>query len=259
MMSFRVQATFVTTIWARVLLLLFINLAPCAYADIKVFHLQNLKAKELVSTIQPMLGKEAVITAKGYQLIVKSSKEDIHSLEQLIPQLDLASQQLIISVIQGDADFTRSANKQTRLLTTVAGEESNKVQTVKVMAGKRAHIRFGSTRQITQHYHTSKAGKVIGKRRSEQQLVTGMYVTPRMRGEQVMLELERDSKTASMDSSTGTDTHSFATTVVVPLGEWVKIGGTSTVDQTGENVVIFSTTTEKAGYANIFVKVEMGQ
>ncbi|MGD8812248.1 MAG: hypothetical protein PVH16_05900 [Thioalkalispiraceae bacterium] len=69
--------------------------------DLDIIDLQHRSAEEVIPLLQPFLAPEAVVTARGYKLIIKSTPANLVEIRELIAELDTPLRQLLITVSIG--------------------------------------------------------------------------------------------------------------------------------------------------------------
>lgn len=69
--------------------------------DLDIINLQHRTADEVIPVIKPFLIPEAVVTSRGYKLIVRSTPENLEQIKEIIKEVDAALKQLSITVSIG--------------------------------------------------------------------------------------------------------------------------------------------------------------
>ncbi len=242
-------------------LLLFVS---AVRADsLTIIELQHRPAAEVIPIIQPMLGPNDAITGEAYKLFLRSSPETLATVRDMLEFLDAPAKILQVSVFQGSARELRAlaasasvqidtgkvridvgdepdddaAGGSIRYSTSggsasVSGletEESlrdNPIHRVRVTEGNEAYIETG--RRIPYAYTTALFGRGGYAASVEyRDAMTGFYVLPRVRGDNVVLEIS-PFKSASQTDLGRDDviaTQSASTEITGRVGEWLMIGG----------------------------------
>ena len=115
-----------------------------------------------------------------------------------------------------------------RAITSRSSQDEGVTQTVQVMEGNDAFIRVGQSAPIqnTQVIRTPR-GTQITQGTDFVDADTGFYVTPRVNGDRVTLEIST-ARDRLRNSNTGaTSIQRVSTVVSGRLGEWIEIGGSS--------------------------------
>ncbi len=232
------------------------------YADsISTIQLRNRPAVEVIPIVKPMLGPTDAISGQGFKIFLRASAETLSQVEAMIEALDLAPQNLQISVFQGSTRGLRelglggniriesgdssveigsgssgsSGGSITYSNNGVSGSvegtstrkrlQNNPIHQIRVSAGSAAYIETGS--QIP---YFSGAGWGLPRGTTGgieyKDVVTGFYVLPRIQGDRVTLQVSPFKNSLYGDSG-GIETQSASTTVTGRIGEWLLIGGVS--------------------------------
>jgi len=270
-------------------------LAAQSHADqIEVIELQNRPASELIPILEPMLDKSGSLSGQGFQLIVRTTDENLEQIRQLVRKLDTAAKQLAISVFQGsDRDLralsvgggfeyqsddvnasvgdtstsrgggsvsysTRGATVSGNTLSTRGRLSDNPIHQLKVTEGTEGYIETG------QSIPYFSGGAWLGGRRDVfdagveyKDVNTGFYVLPRVHGTQVTMEVSPYKQGLSKSRPGAVNTQSASTTVTGPLGQWLQIGGVT--DQTSRSSSSIGTHASTQGRKNdsIWIKAEL--
>lgn len=232
--------------------------------DIELIQLHNQPAEQLVPVLRPLLDPAGTLTGTGFQLIVRTSPENLAQLKRVIAQLDTAPRQLLVSVFQGDERSLREAS--TRLGVDYRGGDvevragqpgapggiggrvtagdlgvsgsvrstrvdvSDKpVQQLRVLEGSDGYIETGQSLPFFSGRVWKRPGPdIVESRIDYRDVTTGFYVRPRVAGDEVILEINPHRNTLSDARGGAIDTRSAATTVRGALGQWIEIGGADT-------------------------------
>lgn len=237
-------------------------LASHAHAQsMSVIELQNRPAAEVIPIVQPMLGPNDAITGEGFKIFLRASADTQASVRDMIDLLDAPLRVLEVSVFQGsERDLRRLAGSasvqvdsgnvqvevgdesddnaagRARLSTsggsaTVSGRSTqgslrdHPVHRVRVTEGTEAYIETGE--QIPYFYNTALFGvRGYAAGVEYRDAVTGFYVLPRVRGENVVLEVSPyKSPQINMGRDDVVVSQSANTTITGRMGQWLMIGG----------------------------------
>lgn len=95
--------------------------------DLDIINLQHRGAEEVIPMIEPFLIPEAVVTARGYKLIIKSTPENLTQIREIIKEIDQQLRQLNITVSIGN--FTEEAENKTQAeIMAEVKDDGNKIQ-----------------------------------------------------------------------------------------------------------------------------------
>ena len=122
----------------------------------------------------------------------------------------------------------------------------------------RAFIATGQ--QIPQPYvdlTTTPYGDAVTRGIDYQQILSGMYVTPRLQGDRVVLDVAPQLERLDAAGSGAITTHSSQTTVSGRLGEWIPLGGAN-LTSSGDDAELLARTRRHGdnSYA-VWIKVEV--
>ena len=227
-------------------------------AGLQIIPLNYRSAEEIIPLVRPLLGNNAVVTGSGYKLIVRASLQQINDIKILLKEIDRPLQQLIISVRQ-DRQFTGEnarhgvagslGNDKSRLQfgkpTRPGGLsvqyqnnddilqaytrqqdvaiDDNISQQVRTISGQSAYIRIGLSRPIPQQQTIVRSNQIIQTQNTYyQDSNTGFYVTPRVHGEQVILQINTQRQ---QPNGYRVESSQISTSVQGKLGEWIALGG----------------------------------
>lgn len=244
------------------LLSLFLLLCLCSFTrtafgeeSIHVVELKHQLATDLLPELKPLVGPQGVVTGSGNTLIVKTTANNWISLQPLIAQLDRPPQPLIIYVRQGsDAQIRRDLGvDNSSILSTEHKQNNQGTQSVRTLSGQSAYIQVGQSIPVPTQTDIDNFSTYSVQYKS---ITTGFYVTPQVMGNNVRLQISPQSQHLMPDHGQQIATSAVKTTVVIPLGQWVAIGGSDqTINQNQRDLII---TTESKGntQGTIYLKVE---
>lgn len=247
--------------------------------SLTVIDLKHRRAEEIVPVLQPLLEPGGALTGQDYKLFVRASPGNVAQLRSAAEQLDKQQRQMLVSVRRGTArDIQReqasvsgtvrtddggiSVNERSRSqsgVTVRAGDGTLRTQgasisSVQVMDGSSAFIATGTSVPIVT------AVAVGGGRRpfiagnvEQRNLQRGFMVTPRLRGNEVVLEIsQQDERVAG-----GTvQTQSLNTQVIGQLGSWMQLGGVSESSSSTSRGVLSRSYGTQSDQLSIWVKVD---
>lgn len=277
------------------LLLASLLLVSAVQADsVSVVQLQHRPAAEVVPVIAPMLGPNDAISGEGFKIFVRASAEGQQRVRSLVERLDTPARVLQVSVFQGSEhvlhELALRGNVQVQrgdttidvgsgygnepdgggriIYSTSGGSASvdavatqrnlrgHPIHRVRVTEGKEAYIETGERIPYF-------AGVALRGRRAlaggvqYENVVTGFYALPRIRGDNVVLEVS-PFKTSRSDSGRGNvETQSATTTVTGRAGEWLFIGGISEQTERTESAVASTYATQGSRNTGIWIKAEL--
>ncbi len=260
--------------------------------SVSVIQLKHRPAVEVIPVIQPMLGADDAISGEGFRIFIRASAESQERVRAMVDFLDTAARELQISVFQGSQQVLRGlaarANVQVESGNTsigigdgreadvggrithstadgsvsvdgIATQRSlrdNPIHLVRVTEGTDAYIETGERIPYF-------SGAVWNGRRAiaggvqYENVVTGIYVLPRIRGDNVVLEVS-PFKSSRSDSGRGNiETQSASTTVTGRVGEWLLIGGVTEQVERAESGIGTTYATRGGRNAGLWVKANL--
>ncbi len=267
---------------AAIFMPLLILSAPAGGAPLTVIELRHRPADEIIPVLSPFLGPQDKLSGQAYLLFLSTTPENLVRIQAIIDRLDRASQQLAITVVQGENALETLAslavsgsaalgdgitagvgnhrgqpNESIRLdAQGIRGKlRSSDLQRVVVQDGAAATIYVGLSAPVAMggpRYQGMQHHQVYEYR----EMLTGIQVTPRIAGDQVTLEIETRRDRPSGDGSGSIDTQQIQTQIHGRLNEWIEIGGIfSRTDQT-ETGLIHSGTVHQSNRRHVLVRVE---
>jgi type II secretory pathway component GspD/PulD (secretin) len=254
-------------------------LVSAAQADsMSTIQLQNRTAEAVIPIIIPMLEANDVITGEGFNIFLRSSPETLARVRQMIDVLDIRAKVMLVSVFQGSERdlgvLGISANIQIETgnasvdigngstsisgISTQTSLRDHPIHQVRVTEGTEAYIETGE--KIPYFFGATSigpegnAGSVDYKN-----VMTGFYVLPRLRGDNVILEVSPFKSSPSNTGGDNIDTLSAGTTITGRVGEWLLIGGvTEQLNQT-ESAIGTTTTNQVRDNTGIWVRADLVQ
>lgn len=230
------------------LLFLFLNTAS-AEPPLEIIELQSRGAEELVPMLKPLAGEKATVAGQGRHLFLRAAPERMEELRQIIETLDRPPRQLMISVYQGrlstgQLDALRidtgldPKHQGNSLRNTRTRNRLDATHRVRASDGQAAFIATGRSYPVPYSGFSAGAGGVQHYRGTDyRDALNGFYATPRLRGEQVTLEISPRSE-HRRNGGKSFEVQRASTTLTGRLGEWMEIGGVSTqTDREGSDIL----------------------
>lgn len=218
--------------------------------EFKIITLQHRFATDILPIIQPLVGSDGAVTGMQNQLIIRASAEKMSEIEQVIANLDVARQNLKITVSRQSNQqaerngFTMNGRKQSgsieigtrsypknsadgvqlNIENNQQNSHASSQQFVNVIDGEHAFIRVGQSVPFTQEWLTLTRRYLRMQKTTEfVDISTGFSVRPRIIGDQI--ELEITPRIAQLNQSGFVDFEELTTIVRVNKGEWLDLGG----------------------------------
>jgi type II secretory pathway component GspD/PulD (secretin) len=242
-------------------------LARSAWAEPQVMEVITLgyrSAEEVIPLLRPLLAPGGALTGTSNQLIVRTTPSNLAELKKVLAVMDSKPKQLMVSVRQaGAADSSRSSASlsgnvsagnaqvtvapppgaqrnpgvavqsgstqiEARGISGSATQEAGVTQTLRVLEGNSAFIRTGQTVPITgTQERRTPAGAPISQNTEFVEAASGFYVTPRVNGDRVTLEISTERDRVRNPNTGVVDLQRVNTVVSGRLGEWIEIGRSS--------------------------------
>lgn len=223
-----------------------------AYAEteFKIITLQHRFAEEVLPVIKPLVGDDGMATAMQNNLIIRTSRNNMAEIEQLVSSLDTVRQNLKITIRRNNKSdlgqsrteitgrtridnvtvdtVSRRINKQNSLALDIENYQHKSnlshEQFIRVADGEQAFISVGQSIPYTQEW-ISLTNRYIGIQRSTAfiNIDTGFAVRPRTIGNQV--ELDITPRFSQLNRNGFIDFTTLTTTVRVNRGDWLDIAG----------------------------------
>ncbi len=207
---------------------------------LEIIELQNREAAALLPVVRPLLSSQTTLVADGYRLIVKGTPAEIAQLKSLIAGLDARLRNLLIDV--RTVRRTVAENSRSSARVTIGNESSVRIEAsrtstrardtnsfqVRTIEGREALVQVG--RQLPEQHGVIRiaGGHVVTLGgTAERNARSGVYVTARVRGEQVLLDVAPALQRFASDQTRRS--LSSQTTLTGRLGQWIDIASVDTV------------------------------
>ena len=273
---------------AALLLLVTIPIIALAEPVVEVISVYNRPASEIQPLLSPVLENTDHIVANGDSLIVKTTPDRLQTIASLIRRLDNPVTNLLITVIQSRDVSAEQLNagigfefnarspypadprqnmygNRNQYQGRAYGQASQinstnnnrNTQTIRTLEGATAHIKVGNVVPITNYQIYPGGYGYPGVTQSTQlvEATTGFAVTPRLAGQQVMMDVSPWSD--RFNGQGQIQTHSAQTSIRVNLGEWVDLGGVDESGQSSSNGMFSYNRQSSLNNLHILVKVDV--
>ncbi len=260
---------------------------------LEVIELQHRLVRDVLPILQPVLAPGSTATGTSNQLIIRSTPENLAAIREVILALDTRIRQLRITVTQDvsavvqaqtDAlaghlhtgDFTVGVPDQGprsgagvevdaaqgsvsyRTNHTRSQGDSATTHFVLGMDGQPAFIVTGQ--QIPQPYAAatgSPYGDAVTSGIDYKQVASGVYVTPRLQGDRVVLDVAPQLERIDAAGSGAISTDAARTTVSGRLGEWIPLGGANVTRGGDDSELLARTRRHSDNSYSAWIKVEI--
>lgn len=283
---------FMKNILAGFILLL---LSVPAWAVMEVIELRHRSAEEVLPVIRPLLDKDDAASGMNYQLILRTSPRNLEQIKKLLEDIDVAPRRLKITVMQnvdsetvarltevsGNVGLSREARVvvpgsgggsglnvelgqgqdrlRAKVISTRSAEDERNTQQLQVLEGSRALVRSGQSVPIPQRQVIQGPwGTRVIDSTQYQEVGSGFYVLPRVRGDRVTLEISAQNDTfvpGSGDQPT-MRVQQTSSTVSGRLGEWLEVGGLGQQKDNDDSTISTRSASRAREQRHVLIRVE---
>ncbi|MGR8949303.1 MAG: secretin N-terminal domain-containing protein [Gammaproteobacteria bacterium] len=262
---------------------------------LEVLSLDSTTAEEILPLITPFVTEGGTATGKGNQLIVKTTPENLAEIKTILEQLDTPPKQLRITVTQ-DIDQVRRRSEDSlsarvgadnaaleisqagysdrdahisirdnngnviayRGARTRTTREDNNSHFVTTLEGRSAFIITGqATPYLSQSYAIGPYGAYGQSNTELVQTDRGFYVTPRVSGARVNLEISTRLDESPDRRSGIIRSRNVDTVLSGKLGEWIPVGGNNRQASTRQGEILAQTRGTDSHAYDVWVKVDL--
>lgn len=246
---------------------------------LQVIELRHRTAQEVIPVLQPLLEPGGALTGQDYKLFVRASSANVAQLREALAQLDRAPRQLLVSVrraseqqieservaasgavVRGNAGASANEPPGRRSGATIhATDDSLRTQgggvsSVQVMEGASAFIATGTSVPVVTTLAAGGGRKPWAvSSTSYRDLASGFTVTPRVRGDLAILEIEQQQEGVQRGQI---ETQRLATQLSARVGEWVRLGGVSESVSTQQRGILTRSQQTRSDELSLWVKVD---
>lgn len=263
--------------------------------ELEIISLKHRSADEVLPIIRPLLDAGDVANGMDYQLILRTSPRNLVQIKQLLNSLDTAPRRLRISVIQ-DVDRETLARMaelsgsvgignagritapgtgnqsglnvhmqqgndrlNARIDSRDVQDKNHQTQQLQVIEGGQAFVRVGQAVPVPQRQVIQRPwGTEVIDQTQYQEVSSGFYVRPRLRGDNVTLEINTQNDAVEMTRGRypQANVQHATTTLSGHLGEWLEMAGVSQQQDTRDSTLTGRSNSQSSEQRNIFIKVE---
>lgn len=268
-------------------------LLSTALADsIATIQLRNRPAAEVIPIVQPMLQPGESISGQGFKIFLRSSRDTLADVREMVAAIDQPVKTLQISVFQGStrglselgiggnlqlesgdgrisvgtggsnngAGSVNYSNNGVSGSATVTSTQkrlqNNPIHQIRVSAGNEAYIETGKQIPYFSGAYWLRPGRTAGAVEFKD-VVTGFYVLPRISGDRVTLQISPFKNEASHAGGGNIQTQSARTTISGPVGEWLLIGGVSEQLKRAQSGTGTRLSTQSRNNESIWIKADL--
>jgi len=272
-------------------------LVSAVQADsISIIQLQHRPADEVIPIVEPLLGSDDAISGQGFKIFLRSSPETLARVRNMVDLVDTPARILQVSVFQGsDRDLgelgiganiqvesgdasvdvgngrdnndaaggsvTYSTTNGSASLNSISTQKSlreNPIHQVRVAEGIEAYIETGE--RIPYFYGAAWRGRRGFAGSIEyKDAITGFYVLPRIRGDNVLLEVSPFKSSQINTGSDNIEALSASTTITGRIGKWLPIGGVTEQLEQAQSDTGTAIATQSRDNTGIWIKADLVQ
>jgi hypothetical protein len=257
--------------------------------QLEVITLKYRNAEQVIPILQPLVAPGGTISGMNNRLFLRTTPGNLAELKRVLDVVDARPRQLAISVRQ-DADLERggrgaqvsgsadlgdagqvtvpgrprprgatatSGGVEARVYSSESQRLDRTSQSVRVLEGNTAFIRIGQSVPVQSQPVIVGPGGAVGQQWTQYRDVdSGFYVTPRVHGDSVTLEISAANDRV-VDPATGASSIQRVQTVVSGrLGEWIELGATGEQRSRDESVILGRSSDASREYRRVLLKVE---
>jgi type II secretory pathway component GspD/PulD (secretin) len=254
--------------WAAGLLMLCCVAAQAQ--SLEIIALKSRPADQVLPVIQPLLAPGGTASGSGFQLFVRTTPANLAQIRQVVASLDRAARQLVIYVKQDAAGQGSRSDLNAGIIlspgnSSVRGSiEGSSVssrdavaQQLRTQEGVPAYISAGTSEPLVARSVTRTVnGVVVQESVVQRDINSGFYVTPRVNGDTVFLDIGTQRDTPGTLGPGSADTNRIASTVSGKLGAWIELGGASTAQSAQSRGALSRSSSADASARSTYVRVE---
>lgn len=261
----------------------------CLAQTLEVITLKYRNAQQVVPMLQPLVTPGGTLSGMNNRIFVRTTPANLAELKRVLAVVDVRPRQLRISVRQ-DADVDRSRRSaqlsgtvelgkagrvtvggaphpadssiaahevEARVTSSDAQRFERAAQSVTVLEGNAAFIAIGRSVPMTaQQVFVGPDGALARQSTQYSDIDRGFYVTPRLNGDRVTLEISTTNDRA-IDPSTGVSSIQQVQTVVSGrLGDWIELGATGEARSREDSVILGRTRNLNRDERRVLLQVE---
>jgi type II secretory pathway component GspD/PulD (secretin) len=268
----------------RFVRLAFILLLACGAVraeEVEVIALKYRTADQLIPTLSPLVEPGGGLSGMQSTLIIRSSRRNIEQLRQVIATLDRLPRKLLISVRQdaaatsgdrgarvsgtiGSGDVRVGVNEPPRaegatvtLHDSRSARDERITSRVQALEGSPAYIAVGQEVPVQQSIIThSPTGSITQSTVQYRNISTGFYVTPRLAGERVFLDIATQAAAPAGYGPGSANVQQVQSSASGRLGEWFQLGGIDQSAMRSQSGILQGTRETRGSINSVWVKVE---
>lgn len=215
--------------------------------QLETIKLQHKPAENIIPLIEPFLPENAAISGEGYEIILKTTTDNLPQVKQLIAELDIPLQQLQIAVsldpavlqqaIIPPAFTTDRPGKDKTSPTPIAHSDTTQIyktqgqqtaaglQVIQVLQDRWSMIRTGQSTPVINRVRNPDG--TITESISYQQVNQGLRIRPHLSGKEVVLNVQPFYEAANQNGTGRQLYYKQEKQTKTHLGTWISIDTTT--------------------------------
>ena len=280
-----------------VALVLWLTLVPTACAEqvLEVISLRHTLAESIIPTLRELVSPGGTVTGMGEKLIVRTDAANLAQLKTVLETLDRRLRQLRITVSQDSGADTVGRDEQLaarvrsgdvtagvggptsgpgarldihgenaglsyRNYATRGRDDRAHTHFVTAMEGQPAFINLGQVVPLANRQVISQPyGAAVYDSIEYRNVGRGFYVTPRVVGDSVTLEISPYTERLAAHGGGVIDSRGVNTVVRGRIGEWIALGGANESVTTERRGGLSSTRRAGGESYDVWVKVDIAE
>ena len=254
--------------WPLLMLCLILAGAASAANDtLEFIQLKHRQSQDIIPLVEPFLDRNASISGNGYQLIIRTTPNNLAQVKAIIKKFDTRIRQLRISVtqdshlverdraLQVNAQLsTRGSHINLNITHTQARASDHTTQQIRVLEGHSAYIQVGKAIPVPTYQHTYYGETVVSGVRY-QPVLTGFYVKANTVGDDVIVDISPNKERVSRlgDHIQIQQAHTIIRT---HLGIWITLGGDLQEKRHHQRGFVSRRTGHRQDEHNLYLKVD---
>ena len=234
-----------------------------AFANqLEIINLNHRPAKELIPILEPLIDKNGSISGEKYVLFIRTSYKNFQQIKEALVTLDADFRQLRIDIMQESATTMKQYgfnvskdNKKTnsKVYSTQHSASNPKQQTIQVTEGQWATLQTGMS--IPSISRSKNPNGTITESIQYKTILSKLKIHPIIKGDKINVKIK--SFTGSKDSVNSGGAQGINTSVTGKLGEWIALGGITSVNNNSTSGFVFSTNRTSDSSQQIFIKIDI--
>jgi Bacterial type II and III secretion system protein/Bacterial type II/III secretion system short domain len=267
---------------AKLALVFLLGLGLARAEEVEVIQLRYRTADQVIPMLNPLVEPGGGLTGMQNALVIRASRKNIEQLRQVVATLDRMPRRLLISVRQdaaasmdargasvtgtgGSGDVRVGVNEPARrdpgasvnVYDSRSSRDERMTSQVQALEGSPAYISVGQSVPLQGTTVTrTPSGTIVQNTTSYQNIGSGFYVTPRVAGDRVFLDIATQSASPGRYGPGSANVQQTANTISARLGEWVPLGGIDQSALRSQSGTLYGTQGARSMSSSVWVKVD---